>query len=318
MSLFDDLFGGTDNTAQNKTAVQNANILQRTAELAERARDDAFRLFPGAQDALTNTANRAIDVNAQGADAQLNAFTQGNQDAQSIQARGLGAFNDAIMGNAQDFSPENLLQGVSARMSPDTSFLQQTAPQMASPQALGLTSDANYGGGFPQTAAAPSQGAASTAPRNSVGGNSPLAAIANQYLSGGLGEAEGTRQVIAKANEMGLDLGQVSNILGLAPADILRLSSENGATLNSTGDANRIASQTSANYDLSGVNVNGPDPFAPITQGIQSGDISLQKGTTDAINMDNQMGLSAAQLASQLGLAEADVKRLAAQFGLTI
>lgn len=308
MSLFDDLFGGTNNDSLYANQQQNADILQRTAELSERARDDAFRLFPSAQNALTNAANQSIGVNAQGADAQINAFTQGNQNAQRTQAQGLSGYNDAIMGNPQDLSMANMLASLPPSVSVDTGFLQQTAPQMLSPTALGLTSDANYGGGFP--GGGDLNGVGSANPWGAVQGTGPIVDIANQYLSGNLSEADGVRQVINQANQMGLDIGQLSRMLGLTPQNILRLAQEHGLNFDNVTDNTGVAVQANVPYDYSNVNVNGPVYQAETATNYAQSEIdavvaALNSGQVTAQQLADQYGVPVGQIQANLAALNA-------------
>ena len=109
MSLFDDLFGGVNDSAQVAALNQNAAVLQRTAELTERARDDAIRLFPSSNSALKSGYDKAADVYRAGTDSQISSVQQGSDLARQMKILGLSGFSDAIMGNPQSFDAADLL-----------------------------------------------------------------------------------------------------------------------------------------------------------------------------------------------------------------
>lgn len=243
MSLFDDLFGGVNDSAQVAALNQNAAVLQRTAELTERARDDAIRLFPSSQNALKSGYDKAADVYKGGTDANVSAVQQGSDLARQMKLLGLSGFESAIMGNPQSFSAADLLAQYQAqpKINVDTSFMDQTMPQMVDPTALGIRSDPTYGGEFP--GANGSEGSVTDTQRAGI------QEIYNRFANGEITEAQGTQEVIAKANELGLDLGQLSYVLGMTPQTILDISNQYSANLNNTGDRLGVAATQAAERD---------------------------------------------------------------------
>lgn len=322
MGLFDDLFGGLDTSSQEATLNQNAAILEKQSQLSERARQDIANIFPSAQQAIGNATNKALDITGKSTREQINAFSQGNNAAKQFQAMGLSAFQDAILGNPQNLSADSLL-GTLNSMQPiqvNTDFLTQTAPQVASPSALGLRLDPNVLD-LPEIDRSINNGVGTDAQISAI------EAIVNAFNSGQIGERQGAQQIANMANNQGLDLGQLSSIIGMTPDAILRVLSDNNARLDNTGDSRYAAvpSPTQPNVSVpqptyTPTPTPTPDPsqqIADIAQQFYSGQISVGEGTRSIVNLANSMGLSASAVAGLVGASEAEVRQLAAQQGLS-
>ncbi len=129
-SLFDTIFGSTDDSAQKEQLEQNRNAVQLIAKNTERARDDILRIFPQASEAAKLGFQGALDVTAQAAPQQFGAFQGGNVAAQETLLAGLSQAQNAILGLPQDSS------GLQTTQLPiDTRFTQQQVPRAAEPTA---------------------------------------------------------------------------------------------------------------------------------------------------------------------------------------
>lgn len=127
--------GGTDKSAQYAQISANKETLALQKELATQARRDASRLFPAAQDNFLLGQNAAMSIFGQAAPQQINAFQQGNVNAQSQIARGMPQFQNALMGMPVDYGAFQPM-----RQQVDTSWMQPQMPQFTSTvDALRLT-----------------------------------------------------------------------------------------------------------------------------------------------------------------------------------
>lgn len=114
MGLLSDLLGGTDDSAQKETIRQNQATQEFIKQQTEKARQDALTLFPASQETVRQGFQGALDIFGQSMPQQRELMQQGNIDAQNLQAAGLGAFRDAILGNPvnlQGFVPNRLDAG---------------------------------------------------------------------------------------------------------------------------------------------------------------------------------------------------------------
>jgi hypothetical protein len=110
MGFFSSIFGGTDDSAQELTAADNARRQAFIEEQAAQARGDVFNLFPGAQQVRQEGFQGALDVFGQTIPQQLGL----------LQA-GLPQQINAILGKPLDLS---------GLQSTNTDFAQQTAPSL--------------------------------------------------------------------------------------------------------------------------------------------------------------------------------------------
>ncbi len=108
MSLFDDLFGGTDKFSAEETIRSNARRADDVVRLAERARGDVMKLFPQSQNVLSQGIDSALGVQRDFMPAQIDAYKQGNQQAQKSTMQGLAGINAALMGLPMNLTAENL------------------------------------------------------------------------------------------------------------------------------------------------------------------------------------------------------------------
>jgi len=119
------LFGGVDDSAQKGTIQQNdisRNFIDRQYGVA---RNDISSAYAPMSQALTGGFQGAADVYGQMAPQQLNALSQGNQNAQQNIMSGLGAYQNALMGNPVDMSSVFKPQ----RITYDPSMFQRQLPQ---------------------------------------------------------------------------------------------------------------------------------------------------------------------------------------------
>lgn len=132
MSIIKDTFFGG---AEKKAAKAQTKALEQgqeyTRQASEQARGDIFKLFPAAQQNLAGGFQGALNVFGQSLPAQTQAFQQGNVGAQQQLISGLPQIQNALFGNAVDYSqfqPTQVQQ-------PDLSFFQQQLPQYVDPYA---------------------------------------------------------------------------------------------------------------------------------------------------------------------------------------
>lgn len=127
--------GGTDKSAQYAQISANRETLALQKELATQARRDASKLFPAAQDNFLLGQKAAMSIFGQAAPQQINAFQQGNVNAQSQIARGMPQFQNALMGIPVDYGAFQPI-----RQQVDTGWMQPQMPQFTSTvEALRLT-----------------------------------------------------------------------------------------------------------------------------------------------------------------------------------
>lgn len=126
-NFVDFLFGGTDDTAQQRTYEQNQEAKGLILKKAQEAADRLIAMFPGVQDTFYQGTQAGAQVTRQATPAAADVIRQGSQNSQLTQLAGLAGFNDALMGNPIDMSMENLGQYV-RNVSPDLSFLNQQTP----------------------------------------------------------------------------------------------------------------------------------------------------------------------------------------------
>lgn len=112
----DNVFGGAakDAAKQQTRALEEAQAITR--EGIEQARGEIMGLFPTAQQNMLTGASSALDVFNQTAPQQMQLAQQGNVNAQQALLAGLPQMQNALLGNAIDYS------GLQAQ--------QQTLPQM--------------------------------------------------------------------------------------------------------------------------------------------------------------------------------------------
>lgn len=126
-NFVDFLFGGTDDSAQQRTWEQNQEAKGLILSKAQEAVDRLLSMFPAAQNTFYQGAEGGAQVTRQATPAAADVMRQGSTNAQLTQLAGLSGFNNALMGNPVDFSMENLSQYV-RNVSPDLSFLNQKTP----------------------------------------------------------------------------------------------------------------------------------------------------------------------------------------------
>ncbi|ANJ65523.1 hypothetical protein [Pseudoalteromonas virus vB_PspP-H6/1] len=100
----DNVFGGAakDAAKQQTAALEQAQIL--TQEGVTQARNDVNSLFPIANQNMLTGATGALDVYNQTAPQQMQLAQQGNVNAQEALLAGLPQMNNALLGNAVDYS----------------------------------------------------------------------------------------------------------------------------------------------------------------------------------------------------------------------
>lgn len=255
MGAFDFLFGGVDDSGQDATIQSNRERMQFIEGRANAARQDVLSLFPAAQTALASGIGGALDTIRGSVPQQINALEQGNRNAQSIALGGLGGINDAILGNPQDFSPENLQQGVSNPLAINTDFLGSGLPDFLLSSQVGIPgTNGAFTPGTPIPAGTPAAGqdtiaqlfeallgsnqpaaqqpAATQAPQPVLGDSLPTSAfgqfesIVGDFRSGAVDIGTGTRQVAALAGQLGLSDAQAAQQLGLTLGQYQGLISE--------------------------------------------------------------------------------------------
>ena len=128
------VIGAVASSKASKSAAKASGEASDTAAAETRrataeARKDLFKLFPAAQQNAQQGFQGAADVFGQSLPAQAQAFQQGNVGAQQALLAGLPQFQNAILGNAVDFSQLQPVQ----QQQPDLSFFQQQLPQAFDP-----------------------------------------------------------------------------------------------------------------------------------------------------------------------------------------
>ena len=145
------IFGGgvSEASKQSQQAQQQANaatqrfIEQQTAT----GRQDVSSLFPGAQAAMAQGTQGALDILGQGIPAQVDIFSRGNVGAQQALANTLPQFQRAILGQPLDFSqfqPVNLGADASFVQGLQAPTIQQPVQQGIPRGALGALASQNF------------------------------------------------------------------------------------------------------------------------------------------------------------------------------
>jgi|GEM_PF-3602751 len=100
----DNVFGGAakDAAKQQTRALEEAQAITR--EGIEQARGDVMNLFPMAQENILAGSTGAMDVFNQTAPQQMQLAQQGNVNAQQALLAGLPQMQNALLGNAIDYS----------------------------------------------------------------------------------------------------------------------------------------------------------------------------------------------------------------------
>lgn len=100
----DNVFGGAakDAAKQQTRALEEAQAITR--EGIEQARGDVMNLFPMAQENLLAGSTGAMNVFNQAAPQQMQLAQQGNVNAQRALLAGLPQMQNALLGNAIDYS----------------------------------------------------------------------------------------------------------------------------------------------------------------------------------------------------------------------
>ncbi|PHR99265.1 MAG: hypothetical protein COA78_25310 [Blastopirellula sp.] len=123
MSLFSDLFGGTDRSAQKGQIRANAGSQDFIEQQSQIARNDLLNLFGDADQASRAGSQAALDVFGQTIPQQFSAISQGNMGAQQTIADGIRGSRAALMG--LPFQNSLAPQGINI----DSSFAQQQLPE---------------------------------------------------------------------------------------------------------------------------------------------------------------------------------------------
>lgn len=142
----DTFFGGAEKDAAKAIVKGEEAGMQFIREGVAQARGDIQNIFPAAQQALQGGFQGAADIFSQAIPQQANVFQQGNVAAQQQIAQGLPQFQNAIFGNAVDFSQFQPVQ----LQQPDFSFLQnqqfQTTNPFAPPEPVMGPQPSQFGG----------------------------------------------------------------------------------------------------------------------------------------------------------------------------
>ena len=136
--------------ANAQTAGQDA-ALSAVERGAQEARDSAIPLFQDAQQNALQGFGSALDLQNQISPAQISAFQQGNQNAQSSLLAGLPQFQNAILGGNIDMSalqqgPIQVDQNLFNQQLPDFTSINQSLNPEPPPQ---QPTTGFPGGGFP-------------------------------------------------------------------------------------------------------------------------------------------------------------------------
>lgn len=123
-SFVSDLFGGSDDSAQDAAVRQNAAATALFEKNAQQARSDALNIFPVSDENRNLGIQGALDAIAGGTGQQISAIQQGNVGAQDTLLRGLPQFQNAILGN--DVNLSGMRPGA---VSVDTAFLNRGVPE---------------------------------------------------------------------------------------------------------------------------------------------------------------------------------------------
>lgn len=124
MSFLDDLFGGTDDSAQKSQEQSNQWARELFKKNAQRARSDALNILPVSQDNRRAAFQGALDIFGDTIPVQMQQFRRGNTNAQAALLAGLPQIQNAIMGAPVDLS------GLQVRsLNPDRSFANVTLPK---------------------------------------------------------------------------------------------------------------------------------------------------------------------------------------------
>lgn len=125
---------------QNRNSSRRAERAQRqgqegaldaASQATEQARSDAIPLFQDAQQNALQGFEAALGLQGQVSPAQINAFQQGNQNAQNTLLAGMPQFQNAILGNQVDLSglqqsPINIDQSIFNQQVPDFTSIQES------------------------------------------------------------------------------------------------------------------------------------------------------------------------------------------------
>jgi len=129
MSLWDDIFGDTDDSSQKKQVAANKKSRAFIEKQAQLARKDVLDLFPAAAENKQTGFQSALDILSQSVPEQIGAFQGGNVAAQNALLSGLPQIQNAILGSPIDLSG---LQ--SQQLNFDPSFLNQQLPEFTRPK----------------------------------------------------------------------------------------------------------------------------------------------------------------------------------------
>ena len=117
---------GSDDSAQRAQERANERTLQLQAQLAGQAREDAFNLFPQAQEERRRSFQQALGLLQGALPQQTGTFQQGNVAAQNQILAGLPQIQNAILGRPVDLSA---LQATQVPI--DLSFAEQQLPDVS-------------------------------------------------------------------------------------------------------------------------------------------------------------------------------------------
>lgn len=115
--------------ANKATTEAAATATEYNQQAVDQARADLQSLYPAAQANITQGYQSAADVFGNAIPAQVDAFTQGNQAAQQAILSGMPQYQNAILGNAIDYSQMTPQQ----QTVPDLSFLQNATMNAVNP-----------------------------------------------------------------------------------------------------------------------------------------------------------------------------------------
>jgi len=135
----------------------------------------------------------------------------------------------------------------------DTSFLDQQAGQILSPTALGVTSDPNYGGEFrggrhEDNPNRENNGVATNAQAD------PIKRIVDSYTRGDIGVHPAMQDIANLANTGGLDIGQLSSIVGIPPQQLMELFNSQNLEIANMGDRWNVGVNSQTPRDFSRAN----------------------------------------------------------------
>ena len=122
--LVGDLFGGTDDSAQDAQIAYNERALDLFQDNKDEARRDALRLFPGASDVRRAGYEEALNLLSGVIPQQFDVMNQGRQQQQETLLRGHNLYQNALLG-----LPSNVGTLRRGPLTVDTSIFDRGLPQ---------------------------------------------------------------------------------------------------------------------------------------------------------------------------------------------